>query len=73
MRKVRIEYNGAIPPLEVYMLTLVPWLGFLHTLSAITFFSRSWDFHGHGVPNPQRDDFARIRAMLDLSASLSWS
>lgn len=49
------------------MLTLVPWLIFLHTLSAFTFFL------GHGTSAAmafqirKEKDFARIRAMLDLS------
>lgn len=51
------------------MLTLVPWLIFLHTLSAITFFLG----HGTSVAMAFRvrkeTDFARIRAMLDLSES----
>ena len=51
------------------MLALVPWLIFLHTLSAITFFL------GHGTSMAmafrirKETDFARIRAMLDLSKS----
>ena len=51
------------------MLALVPWLVFLHVLSAITFFL------GHGASVAMafkirsETDFARIRAMLDLSAS----
>ena len=51
------------------MLALVPWLIFLHTLSAFTFFL------GHGTSVAmafqirKEKDFARIRAMLDLSES----
>ncbi|HLF74356.1 MAG TPA: hypothetical protein VI524_08425 [Anaerolineales bacterium] len=51
------------------MLTLVPWLIFLHTLSAFTFFL------GHGTSVAmafqlrKEKDLARIRAMLDLSES----
>ena len=51
------------------MLALVPWLIFLHTLSAITFFL------GHGTSMAmafrirKETDFARIRTMLDLSES----
>jgi len=51
------------------MLALVPWLLFLHTLSAFTFFL------GHGTSVAmafqirKEKDFARIRAMLDLSES----
>ena len=51
------------------MLALVPWLIFLHTLSAITFFL------GHGTSIAmafrlrKETDLARIRAMLDLSES----
>lgn len=51
------------------MLAFVPWLIFLHTLSAITFFLG----HGTSVAMAFRvrkeSDFARIRAMLDLSES----
>ena len=50
------------------MLALVPWLVFLHVLSAITFFLA----HGTSVAMAfkvrSETDFARIRAMLDLSA-----
>ena len=51
------------------MLAFVPWLIFLHTLSAITFFL------GHGTSVAmtfqlrKETDLARIRAMLDLSES----
>ena len=51
------------------MLALVPWLIFLHVLSAITFFLA----HGTSVAMAfklrKETDFARIRAMLDLSVS----
>ena len=51
------------------MLALIPWLVFLHTLSALTFFLA----HGTSVAMAfklrKETDFARIRAMLDLSAS----
>ena len=51
------------------MLALVPWLVFLHVLSAFTFFLA----HGASVAMAfkirSETDFARIRAMLDLSAS----
>ena len=50
------------------MLALVPWLVFLHTLSALMFFLS----HGASVAMAfqlrKEKDFARIRAMLDLSA-----
>ena len=51
------------------MFTLIPWLRYLHILSAIAFFL------GHGTSVAmafqirKEKDFARIRAMLDLSAS----
>lgn len=51
------------------MLSLVPWLTFLHVLSALIFFL------GHGTSVAmafqlrKETDFARIRAMLDLSMS----
>jgi len=51
------------------MLVLVPWLVFLHTLSAFAFFLA----HGASVAMAfkvrSETDFDRIRAMLDLSAS----
>jgi hypothetical protein len=51
------------------MLALLPWLVFLHTLSALAFFLA----HGTSVAMAfkirSETDFARIRAMLDLSAS----
>lgn len=51
------------------MLALVPWLIFLHTLSAFTFFLG----HGTSVAMAFRirkeTDYLRIRAMLDLSES----
>jgi len=51
------------------MLALVPWLVFLHILSAFTFFLA----HGASVAMAfkirSETDFARIRTMLDLSAS----
>jgi hypothetical protein len=52
------------------MLALVPWLVFLHTLSALTFFLA----HGASIAMAFKvrteTDFARIRAMLDLSGSM---
>ena len=51
------------------MLSLVPWFAFLHVLSAFTFFLA----HGASVAMAfkirSETDYARIRAMLDLSAS----
>jgi len=51
------------------MLSLVPWLIFLHVLSAFTFFLA----HGTSVAMAfqlrKETDFSRIRAMLDLSNS----
>jgi len=51
------------------MLSLIPWLVFLHTLSALTFFLA----HGTSVAMAfkirSETNFDRIRAMLDLSAS----
>ena len=51
------------------MLVLVPWLVFLHILSALTFFLA----HGASVAMAfkirSETNFERIRAMLDLSAS----
>ena len=51
------------------MLSLVPWLIFLHVLSAITLFLA----HGASIAMAfqirKETDFARIRAMLDLSQS----
>lgn len=52
------------------MLTLFPWLVFLHTLSALLFFLT----HGTSVAMAfqlrKEKDFARIGAMLDLSGSM---
>lgn len=51
------------------MLTFIPWLIFLHILTALTFFLA----HGTSVAMAfqirKETDFARMRAMLDLSAS----
>jgi hypothetical protein len=51
------------------MLPFIPWLVFLHTLSALMFFLS----HGASVAMAfqirKEKDFARIGAMLDLSAS----
>lgn len=51
------------------MLALVPWLVFLHTFSALLFFLA----HGTSVAMTfqirKEKDFARIGAMLDLSAT----
>jgi hypothetical protein len=51
------------------MLAFLPWLIFLHTLSALTFFLA----HGASVAMAfkirSETDLVRIRAMLDLSAS----
>jgi small-conductance mechanosensitive channel len=51
------------------MLALVPWLVFLHTLSALAFFLA----HGASIAMAfkirSETNFDRIRAMLDLSAS----
>ena len=51
------------------MLALIPWLVFLHVLSALTFFLA----HGASVAMVfkirSETEFARIRAMLDLSSS----
>lgn len=51
------------------MLALVPWLVFLHVLSAFTFFLA----HGASVAMAfkirSETEFARIRALLDLSSS----
>lgn len=51
------------------MLALIPWLVFLHTLSALLFFLA----HGTSVAMAfqirKEKDFARIGALLDLSAS----
>lgn len=51
------------------MLAFIPWLDFLHTLSAFTFFLA----HGASIAMAFKlrteTDVARIRALLDLSAS----
>jgi hypothetical protein len=55
--------------MEDAMLVLIPWLVFLHVLSALTFFLA----HGASVAMAfkvrSETNFERIRAMLDLSAS----
>ena len=55
--------------MEVTMLKIVPWIVFLHVLSALTFFLS----HGTSVAMAfklrSEKEFERIRAMLDLSAS----
>ena len=56
--------------MEDDMLSLIPWLVFLHTLSALTFFLA----HGASIAMAfklrSETEFSRIRAMLDLSASM---
>jgi hypothetical protein len=51
------------------MLALIPWLIFLHTLSAITFFLAHGTSMAMAFQIRKETDFARIRAMLDLSES----
>jgi hypothetical protein len=51
------------------MMALVPWLIFLHTLSAITFFLAHGTSMAMAFQLRKETDFARIRAMLDLSMS----
>jgi membrane protein insertase Oxa1/YidC/SpoIIIJ len=51
------------------MLALVPWLSFLHTLSAITFFLAHGSSMAMAFKLRSETDFARIRALLDLSGS----
>ena len=51
------------------MLAVVPWLIFLHTLSAITFFLAHGTSMAMAFQLRKETDFARIRAMLDLSMS----
>ncbi len=51
------------------MLALVPWLIFLHVLSAITFFLAHGTSMAMAFQVRKETDFARIRALLDLSIS----
>jgi hypothetical protein len=51
------------------MLALVPWLIFLHVLSAITFFLAHGTSMAMAFQVRKETDFARIRALLDLSVS----
>ena len=51
------------------MLTLIPWLVFLHTLSALTFFLAHGTSIAMAFQIRKEKDFTRIRAMLDLSNS----
>jgi hypothetical protein len=49
------------------MLAFIPWLVFLHTLSAITFFLAHGTSMAMAFQLRKETDFARIRAMLDMS------
>lgn len=51
------------------MLALIPWLVFIHILSALTFFLAHGASTAMAFKIRSETDFARIRAMLDLSAS----
>lgn len=51
------------------MLAFIPWLVFLHTLSALTFFLAHGTSMAMAFQLRKEKDFARIRAMLDLSMS----
>ena len=51
------------------MLAFVPWLIFLHTLSAITFFLAHGTSMAMAFQIRKETDFSRIRALLDLSFS----
>ena len=51
------------------MLWLIPWLVFLHTLSAFTFFLAHGASMAMAFKLSTETDFSRIRALLDLSAS----
>ena len=51
------------------MLWLVPWLIFVHTLAAFTFFVAHGASAAMAFKIRKETDFARIRAMLDLSES----
>src|SRR5262249_27507036 len=55
--------------LEDAMLALIPWLIFLHVLSTITFFLAHGTSMAMAFQIRKETDFARIRAMLDLSMS----
>lgn len=54
---------------EDAMLALIPWLVFIHILSALTFFLAHGASTAMAFKIRSETDFARIRAMLDLSAS----
>jgi len=49
------------------MLAFIPWLAFLHTLAAITFFLAHGTSMAMAFQLRKETDLARIRAMLDLS------
>jgi hypothetical protein len=51
------------------VLALIPWLIFLHVLSAITFFLAHGTSMAMTFQVRKETDFARIRALLDLSMS----
>lgn len=55
--------------MEDAMLALVPWLIFLHTLSAITFFLAHGTSMAMAFQIRKETDFTRIRALPDLSMS----
>ncbi len=51
------------------MLAFIPWLVYLHTLSALTFFLAHGASVAMAIKLRKETDFERIRALLDLSAS----
>ena len=51
------------------MLSFIPWLVFLHTLSALAFFLGHGTSMAMALQIRKEKDFNRIRAMLDLSMS----
>jgi hypothetical protein len=51
------------------MLRLIPWFVFLHILGSLTFYMAHGASAAMALKVRKETDFARIRAMLDLSAS----
>lgn len=55
--------------MEAHMLAFVPWLIFIHILGSITFFLAHGTSIAMAFQLRRETDFARIRALLDLSMS----
>jgi hypothetical protein len=58
--------------MEVIMLALVPWLVFLHILSALLFFLAHGTSIAMAFQIRKEKDFTRVGALLDLSKATMW-